>query len=317
MKTVVKSEEVCHLWVHQSQDNARNQQDNVSFRGRTITSYATDMGFIHESGVIFLNKISYSSTTARMQHNIECAIPNGREVVRVMSRDLRNLPVLFDVLGITITGTMMKLEKARTKTEQYLKWINENEGYRRTVCRLLKKRYIPIFDGSGNWQEQVKKYSAAVTRQQKKEAKENERRRIENKLKMAGFKKEWLAGTCQLTDWSYYENGYCHLRLNPADPDEIETSRNARCPTKHVRRICPMILAMIAEGKTYKANGHTIHFGPYRLDEVTENGEVIAGCHKFAKEEVIRFGAILMALQEPAAEPEIVHAPATDTPAVQ
>ena len=71
--------------------------------------------------------------------------------------------------------------------------------------------------------------------------------------------------------------------------DYAETTQGARVPLEHVLRVAPVVLALIRGGKTYKKNGHTIHLGTYTLDEITEDGTVIAGCHKFSREEVERF----------------------------
>jgi hypothetical protein len=82
--------------------------------------------------------------------------------------------------------------------------------------------------------------------------------------------------------------GMAYLRLHGTD-EAVETTQGARVPLEHVLRVAPLVLDMLKKGKTYKKNGHTIHLGNYTLDEITEDGTVIAGCHKFSKDEIVRF----------------------------
>lgn len=72
-------------------------------------------------------------------------------------------------------------------------------------------------------------------------------------------------------------------RLNGA---EVETNRGASVPLEHVRRALPVVLGLIHAGKTYQANGHTIHLGHYILDSIDAAGTVAAGCHRFTRHEI-------------------------------
>jgi hypothetical protein len=74
--------------------------------------------------------------------------------------------------------------------------------------------------------------------------------------------------------------------------EELVTNKGARVPLKFVRRIAPRVKRLIASGKGWKTNGEKITVAPYQLDEITPEGEVIAGCHKFDKAEVFRILAM-------------------------
>lgn len=82
--------------------------------------------------------------------------------------------------------------------------------------------------------------------------------------------------------------GTDYLRLSE-DGLTVETSRSAKVPLEHVRKVWPLVLRLLTTGQTYKHNGHTIHLGHYQLDEITADGTITAGCHRFTKAEVLAF----------------------------
>lgn len=50
MRTVVKSDEIGHLWAHQTQDRAR--AGNLSFQGKEFYSYSTVIARIAENKAV-------------------------------------------------------------------------------------------------------------------------------------------------------------------------------------------------------------------------------------------------------------------------
>lgn len=82
MRHVYPTTEIPHLWAHQTQDDARNPQGNLYFRGATIYSYRDSwpLGHIHTKGrgkkaatLVLLNSDTYSSTTAGHQSSVSYA----------------------------------------------------------------------------------------------------------------------------------------------------------------------------------------------------------------------------------------------------
>ncbi|MEI6084002.1 MAG: hypothetical protein WCS70_06840 [Verrucomicrobiota bacterium] len=102
----------------------------------------------------------------------------------------------------------------------------------------------------------------------------------------------WKAGTSNDISFLGY-GGKAYLRLNPADPAVVETTKRASVPTAHVVRALPLVLGIIRAGKTWATNGHTIHIGAYKLDEIEADGTVRAGCHTFTRAEIERFAEVL------------------------
>ncbi len=59
--------------------------------------------------------------------------------------------------------------------------------------------------------------------------------------------------------------------------------------TRTVFRIIKRLRDM---GESYQRNGHTIHLGHFALDSVDAQGNVKAGCHEVAWEEIARVAAL-------------------------
>lgn len=65
-KHVFPTRELAHLWAHQTQDNARNSQDNFYFKGKTIYSYRDNypIATLYKD-IVFFRLDSYSNTTSK------------------------------------------------------------------------------------------------------------------------------------------------------------------------------------------------------------------------------------------------------------
>ena len=88
MKRVVPTEEVCRLWAHQAQDDARNPGGNVFFVGDKIYSYGDHyvMACHHRKGdkhIVLVNENGYSATTKRHRCKVEWALQGVCPYLRV------------------------------------------------------------------------------------------------------------------------------------------------------------------------------------------------------------------------------------------
>lgn len=72
---------------------------------------------------------------------------------------------------------------------------------------------------------------------------------------------------------------YTHDALLRIVGDTVETSRGARFPVSHAVRGLALVRAVMARGEEWRTNGHTCHLGHYRVDCITADGTVYAGCH--------------------------------------
>ena len=95
----------------------------------------------------------------------------------------------------------------------------------------------------------------------------------------------WRAGEPVSLSW----NLPCMLRVKPGKPNTVETSMRAEVPLTHAERVYRLILAIMAKGEDWETNGHTIPVGVYKVDRISKEGELRAGCHTIKFEEIDRF----------------------------
>ena len=97
MKTVFPTDEIAHLWAHQTQDNARNPGGNFYFNGKSIFSYGSHFEIARLSTgpggnpLVLMTPRTYSNTTAKHICDVRQAI-RGMEVLTVPNFDARQGP---------------------------------------------------------------------------------------------------------------------------------------------------------------------------------------------------------------------------------
>lgn len=87
-KHVFKTDEIPHLWAHQTQSDARNSRNNLYFSGDTIYSYGSHFPIARivkqqKKTCVLMTTRSYSSTTAGHIHAVRGAIPRDMIVFNV------------------------------------------------------------------------------------------------------------------------------------------------------------------------------------------------------------------------------------------
>lgn len=298
-KHVFKTDEIPHLWAHQTQEDGRNY-GNLSFRGLNLYSYSTRIAFlIPEKKIAVISRRTYSSTT------------NGhiRAARRALGGDWTNISadtgkasrpddVAKELIDYVEKSLLPDLERKRGSNLQHLiADIQRHEVW----IHLLNPRRRPDFIKPDKEAELLEK----AQRQQDGINRGVATREANGVIPFGNTRRRnrcYSASPDRLPAWLEGEKGYFggfhglpsdHLRLKPDHPEETETTKGANVPTEHIRKIAPLVVDMILHGRTYKKNGHTIHLGHYTLDEITADGTVIVGCHKFLRPEVLRFAKIL------------------------
>lgn len=289
MKQVYHTEEIPHLWANQAQESARNAQGNLFFDNGIIFSYGQHFPIAkhitNKAGdkAILLTTNTYGITTARHINRVRQAIKHGTLIIPTHDVTARPGKTLLDDIQSRIDEARLKAKRARSSTEFYLaECSNLCKLFDKTAKFLCSSRVatIPTDDdiqAKIKAQRAVSKLNAEAERKAKAE-------RL----------KEYEAA---VADWKRGIHVHIPFDLRKTDlmrieGDEAVTTRGARVPMKHVQRIVPLIIGMVRDGRTYKANGHTIHVGEYEVDELTDDGTLVVGCHRFAKEEVLRIGAL-------------------------
>lgn len=299
MKTVFTSDELVHIWAHQSAPAGRCP-GNMSFNGVSLRSYSTEIARIitHKGRKAYLlNDTGYSVTTSKHQSMIRRAIPGDATVFSVSGIGRGGSLPDGKQLGLAVynyaieraANALAKAEKARTFKDMYLsdhaRWIEKAKeaskffGLRRKVD-----------------ERAVERHAEAVKRERARRAKAEKQREIDLEKKLQERMQQWINGDLVTFPWSI--NKVC-LRARTViinDTDEsgvhrgpskvMETSRGVTVPIEEAERAFRFAIARREKG--WRRNGEEFKVGSYQLDSVSEAG-IVAGCHTLKWDEVERF----------------------------
>jgi hypothetical protein len=246
-----------------------------------IAKHVTDKNGYH--CVLFTTR-SYSNTTAKHMSLVSYAIPDGVPIYHVTHPTNRVSESDLDDMRSRHAGVVMQVR-------------NSKNGWGLSSIDDVRDEMV-AFKAAFHLKGGIpapEDFSSKVKRWEEWNAKTDERRRLANERaaekcrdsrirQMKNFL--GLGEDDVLTFEPKWDRAYLHVR--PGE-DVARTTMGAEVPVEHIKKIAPLVLALIREGRTYKKNGHTIHLGNYTLDEIMAEGMVIAGCHRFDKEEIIRF----------------------------
>ncbi len=299
MRTVVSNSEAAHFWANQTQEyvNRGRTGGSLSFHGRLVYSYSTVMGVILDakdgSKVYLLNCARYSNTTSKHQSYIWHACPSYRQKFSFKITPDTNIPRNFARIRELLVAQLESIPglnkdgKSGVRREKKLAEFVSSVNYANEFAVAVTGK--PVFNDLMAPDAMAKLQKAA-----RKLEKAKEKARIEQDKKYEALQQErlakWLAGDPNIESW--FNFAYARLRLS-SDGTEVQTTQGARVPVEHVQKALPLVLSLINNGRTYKRNGHTIHLGHYAIDEITKDGTLIAGCHKFTKAEILRFATLL------------------------
>jgi hypothetical protein len=301
VKALVASREVAHLWAHAAQDRARNTNSTFYFEGDTIYSYGphfpiarrVDAGDLARgsSAVVLFTLRDYSVTTAKHKSYVRRALAQGTQVFYVENVKASPADCLEDYRARVAEGVKsLKTARRLGAADVVRELLREASVFADTfgVQGVNSTGWVPE-----GFAEIVAKYDKRTEKARAKleaEQAENERRAREADARCAAEFAEkigpWLRG--EDVGGPYRRFSLCRIV-----GDEIQTTNGARVPLEHVKRALPLVLSIIGKGGTYKRNGHTIHLGHYVLDEITAEGVVIIGCHRFQRAEVDRVAGLL------------------------
>lgn len=75
-------------------------------------------------------------------------------------------------------------------------------------------------------------------------------------------------------------DGTAYVRRS-ADGERLETSQGADVPWDHAVKAFRFIRLCVERGEGFQTNGRVIRVGHFRVDEITPEGDMRAGCHRF------------------------------------
>lgn len=297
MKHIVQTKNVAHLWAHQTQDSAKNAQGNFYFGGGTIYSYGYHFPIarhaVNSKGdkAILFTTDSRSTTTAKHISIVRRSIPDSMLVIPTASvASSPDVKSILDDMQKTIDETMLKAKKSTKYTESYLTGVNNQGELFNKVAKFFGSRRLPKIPSDDLLTKKINEQKIATI----KARAEQQRKEISRRLEHAQDVEAWKNGESVNIPWGILKTDIMRI-----EDDEIVTSRSARVPLAHVKRIVPRILALLDAGQTYQRNGYTLHVGEYAIESLNAEGLLTVGCHRFAKEEIRRIAELLDGCIEP------------------
>jgi hypothetical protein len=284
----LSNHDVAHFWAHQTQSHGNGS--HMLFDGPTIYSYGRHFPIAKhiENAYILFTHREHSVTTAKHCSIVRSAIPASKTIVYVYDPQyaLTYAKDEIEVMQKKVTAALQNALTARQATGRFYSVANFWKRNLDIFCQLAN---VPMPDTAldtipANKLEMIQAKIARYAEQARiadvqRIARESEYRR---KQAIEFFAPEQLP--------EYYSPKYQYMRIHG---NEIVTTLGARVPIDHVAKAAPLVLRIIAKGETYHSNGHSIHLGPFVLDEINANGLVHVGCHVFQPEEVKRIAALL------------------------
>lgn len=73
----------------------------------------------------------------------------------------------------------------------------------------------------------------------------------------------------------------------------LDTSQGAAVPLVHALKAFAFVRRVVERGQEWRANGHCIRVGHFRVDRISAQGDMTAGCHVINREEMERLAAAL------------------------
>lgn len=99
--------------------------------------------------------------------------------------------------------------------------------------------------------------------------------------KQAEARAAWLAGEGPRHVRLDGPNGSALVRRSP-DGERLETSHGADVPWEHAVKAFRFIRLCVERGEAFHTNGRTVRVGFFKVDRIEANGDMVAGCHRFA-----------------------------------
>jgi hypothetical protein len=293
MKKVFSNDEVPHLWMHQSQEQARNSNGTLYFNGAIIYSYgehfpiAAHVQNANGERAILVTTDRYSVTTGVHISRVRQAIPDYCRCIYVPMHDQSPARPqgILDRLNSELFDAIEEIATAKNKVSRAKRMAAAG------AIQETARTFAAFFALSGVHEipatvEEIKTAIAArVEVERQRRAKEiadaqKEARRREKK------------DAARIAAWMRGENvGSIHYTADTklrVIGDEVETSRGASFPVTHARRGLALVRSVMARGQEWHSNGHTCKLGHYQIDRISADGTVYAGCHEVTWKEIER-----------------------------
>ena len=284
IRTIHPEGMVAHLWANKSQESASNAAHNIYFHGDTIYSYGSHFPIAKHitrkgEGAILLTTREHSATTRGHKWTVEGACSHL---------------TVFHVDNIEYGEPRQQFEEYRARylelARQYAKARQRKPGIFAAMQKLVEEanafsaffglRVRLTLPAESEMAAECKAIEKKERERKQREATKREREAAESLQKWVDGETDYFPGRLRLP---------IRLRIKG---DELQTSRGARVPLDHAVKAFRIIKRLRDKGEAYQRNGHTIHLGNFALDAIDTQGNVTAGCHEVAWEEIARVATL-------------------------
>jgi len=317
---VYPTDEISHIWMHQSKADARNPQGNLFFEGKTIYSYRTSYPLAEhvenakgEKAILLRAGPAFSVTTAGHLSLVRHAIPSSAivfEVPNVRATYQWAEPGIDHATNLDYFVEQSKeaLAKAQKSRKYGLDTLSKAFDYEDQALKYAAFFEIPTGAwGRFSFLPQGEELDALQAKLRERE----ERAEAVDKVRRAKQEAKWaeesriraLKAEEQIELW---KQGNPHAHVPWGSPtmlrvkgDEVETSKGARVPVEHARRILRLVRIAVAKGQDIIPTSQLEStIGYYKVDRIESSGTLHAGCHVIAYDEIERIAPALESLQE-------------------
>ncbi len=303
-KHVFNTGEIPHLWVHRTQDEARNRQGNLYFTGDAIYSYGSHFPIARhltnddgQRAVLFTTG-SYSVTTSSHCSAVRSAIPSDVSVFHVPNvcqGRYSGIDLTAEDHASTLTDYAERIEKhiitsARARSSYAKEWNHERAVSLRdeafAYCAFFGLPFPNITDIPALDSDALSTIRKREAKRAAEKAEHTKRERAQAVVRQQELIIKWRAGEYS----GFFYDVPIMLRIVGS---EVETSRGARIPVSHAKRGLAFVRHVVASGHEYRRNSHTLHVGHYAVDRIEINGTLHAGCHVISLQEIERIAPFL------------------------
>jgi len=300
MRHVYPTDQVIHIWAHQSQDSARNGS-SVSFNGKLLYSYSTVIAQIETTlngeQWAFLSSESLTPTTGKHVSTSRYAARHiNRFYTPAFARWRSYGRTIAEMVQPAIDETEHDLKDAfgpRKRQTTKLSAIQVYNARRDEIFKVCQAFGLDAPDLPAANVEELEKYAEVVKAQEKAiQARRAEAARLQQ-IEDQEQHNLWLTTGAGRFPSSFRVYGQDQITIRG---DVVITSQGAECPLDHA--IKALRFWMDATDRysrgdfnalPWRTNGHKIPLGHFTLDSIDERGNVKAGCHFFTAAEIARF----------------------------
>lgn len=326
VKTVYRNrQEVCHVWAHGVDRSIRSGNVFTSDDGRTIYSFGLHFPMARRlsSAFCLVNPDRYSIRTSGHQSCMRRAIPpslhtwtlpvslweavekkRGREIAAHFRKEIADAWERANAPRIPATSRADICDGIGHTIDRWHRLHSTLKLRCSDDLGSLPEDFHTLF---GKWrvQAQAIREKRDARNAAKEAAREAARAALAEKLApvLEELRAEWMKGGPAgksidgLGFVSISELETDLLRVQPSDPDTVETNRSARVPLVAARTLWER-LPVLPVGELLPIN-----VGHYSGVRITESGSVVVGCHEFSRAAVDALAAACGWTREEAAQP--------------